>query len=58
VQQIKYKMTIQIGGGLLGLSGSQAIGGVLPPLMTPTTTLEQAVRNDTLGIGYAGRWLT
>lgn len=28
--------------------------GPLPPLMTPTTSLAQAVRGDSLGVGYAG----
>lgn len=28
--------------------------GPLPPLLTPTTTLQQAVRGGTLGVGYAG----
>jgi hypothetical protein len=27
--------------------------GVLPPLMQPTSTLKDAVRGNTLGVGYA-----
>jgi hypothetical protein len=28
-------------------------GGTLPPLLHPSTSLEQAVADDTLGIGFA-----
>ncbi|KAI8477174.1 MAG: hypothetical protein J3K34DRAFT_398511 [Monoraphidium minutum] len=30
------------------------LAGPLPPLLTPTTSLAQAVRGGTLGVGYAG----
>jgi hypothetical protein len=28
--------------------------GALPPLLNPTTSLQQAVQGNTLGVGYAG----
>ena len=35
---------------------SDPAAGPLPPLLNPTTSLAQAVKGGTLGVGYAGGW--
>jgi hypothetical protein len=46
-------MLSEAGDAALRYVGLGRAAGPLPPLLHPTTSLEQAVADDTLGVGFA-----